>query len=159
MGYYVYISESNFRLPKEKFQEAYERMCELNDHDELKNGGAYGGDLPEQTSRYNPNKWFSWMPYNYPEVCKDVISIFDALGFEDLTYNENGDLVDFRYSNKLGSERYFLECLGGLIDNGSYIIWKGEEEDDWYRFIYVDDKCIRQDGLLSISWPESEYAI
>lgn len=152
MGYYVEIVETEFVLPAKNFEEAYQRMCKLNDNDELKSGGSYGRDLPEQTTKYNPNKWFSWMPYNYPETCNNVIDIFNALGFEDLEYNENGDLINFHYSNKIGSEGLFLSVLGGLMEDGSYIIWQGEERGHVYKFSYTKDECIQEIAEISYNW-------
>lgn len=130
MGYYVETVGCNFRLPKDKFEIAYEAMCDLNDHDELKMGGKYPAD-EDWKERYNPNKWFSWMPYNYPETTNGLIDIIELLGFENLKYNHNGDLVYLSYYNKTGSEALFFGSIAKFVDEGSTIDWRGEDGEYW----------------------------
>jgi serine/threonine protein kinase len=108
MGYFVGTEEVNIFLDKKHFEDVYKKMCELNDYDDLKRGGQFGSnDDPVEGDKYNRNKWFSWMPYNYPETCPDMESILQALGIE-FTLDDNGNLTNLGYWDKTGSEDYFL---------------------------------------------------
>lgn len=150
MGYYVQTIDSNILIKKEDFVSIYNKMCELNDHDELKRGG--GGSLDESyKGKYNPTKWFSWMDFNYPETCPDLQHILMQIGFE-ISYDSDGNIVDLSYDNKTGNEEYFLACFAGFVPDGSYIEFLGEETNDYYRFYYVNNKCLFQRADTTISY-------
>jgi|688.fasta_scaffold00117_126 hypothetical protein len=154
MGYYIGTEDVNIFLDKEHFDDVYKRMCEINDYDDLKRGGSYGGDEKQvEGQRYNSKKWFSWMAYDYPETCPDMKSIFDALGFE-LEFDENGNLVGLGYWDKAGSEDYFLSCFAGYVKDGSYIQWKGEEAEDYYRYLFKDGKMIYQRAEMILKYSD-----
>lgn len=154
MGYYVNTEDVDIFLDKKHFDDVYKQMCELNDHDELKRGGR-SPRTEEYTTRYNPNVWFSWMDYNYPETCSDMIAILVALGF-DYRLDDDGNLVDLFYdNNKMGNEDYFLACFAGYIKPGSYITYKGEDDVYW-RYFFTDKAMICQNGSLNISFTDGE---
>lgn len=126
MGYYVrsYESDNNFKVRKENFDAAYKAMVALNDHDDLKRGGSFG---PEGAR----NKWFSWMDPNYPDSCQDFGAILQALGFIAI-YDETG-LVGIDYDNKMGQEDLFLKAIAPYVEDGSHILWRGEEGAVWVQ--------------------------
>ncbi len=156
MGYYVNIEDSDIFLDKKHFEAVYEKMCELNNHDELKRGGSFGANEdPVDGEKWNRNKWFSWMEYNYPEIYPDMHSILETMGF-DTNYDEDGNLINLYYGDKTGSEDYFLSCFAGLIKDGSFIQWKGEENDDYYRYYFKDGKMLVQKATVSFSYSD-EY--
>lgn len=154
MGYYVSTVDTNIFLDKKYFKHVYEKMCALNDFDELKRGGCYGG-TSEQTGKYNPNKWFSWMDYNYPETCLTMSDILHQIGF-DLSFDDDGNLIGLSYDNKTGNEEYFLACFAPFMRDKSYIEFRGEDADDLYRFYYVNDKCYLQRAQVSYNYEYSE---
>ena len=125
MGYYVTVTDSKFKLLPGKDLEAYEILCELNSHDELKSGGSFGGSRP-------PVKWFSWMPEDYPSECPTWQSILKRLGFEfdEDAVDDEGFTMMF-YDNKCGDEEHFFKALAPCIADGSYINWRGEDGDLW----------------------------
>lgn len=147
MGYYVNTEEVDILIKKEDFDAIYNRMCQLNDHDELKRGGS--SPQKDYTTRYNPNKWFSWMDYNYPETCSNLQEILQQIGFE-IHYDDDGNICNLWYSNKTGNEEYFLACFAGYTPDGSYIEFHGEENEDYYRFYYTDGKCFFQRANVNI---------
>lgn len=156
MGYFVGTEEVNIFLDKKHFEDVYKKMCELNDYDDLKRGGQFGGnDDPVEGDKYNRNKWFSWMSYNYPETCPDMKSIFDALGIE-LTFDDNGNLTNLGYWDKTGSEDYFLSCLAGYVEDGSFINWKGEESEDYYQYYFKDGKMIVKQAVITFDYESKE---
>jgi hypothetical protein len=157
MGYYVNIEDTDFFLDKKHFEDVYKKMCELNDYDDLKRGGSYGSndDLVEG-ERWRKDRWFSWMEYNYPEIYSDMNSILLALGFET-DYDEDGNLVNIHYGDKAGSEDYFMSCFAGFVKDGSFIQWKGEENDDYYRYCFKDGKMLVQKAEISFKYSE-EYS-
>lgn len=156
MGYYTSTYRTNIFLDKKHFDAVYKKMCELNDFHDLKRGGSFGSNNdPVETDRYPRNKWFSWMDYNYPETCRDMKAILIQLGFS-LEFDENGNLIGLDYYDKTGAEDYFISCFAGFVDDGNYIEWKGEENEDYYRFIFRDGKMLKQQGSVSIDYDACE---
>ena len=142
MGYHVSIDNSTCVLPKEHWEEAYKRLCALNDKNNLKNGGSY-----PRSSDYTPDKahqdiWFTWMEWNYPEICKDVKEIFKMLGFEIEIY-DNGDIGILGYDNKIGQEDLFFKTIGDLLKGEIY--WTGEDGGKW-RWVFSNGRMIEQTG-------------
>ena len=143
MGYYIDISDSDFFLPKEELDKAYELMCSLNQRDELKSGGGWSKDLKGSDPRpeglnYHPAKWFSWMDADYPSKCKTAQSILEELGF-NVTVDDEGNITGLYYSNKIGDESYFLAVIVPCVKNDSYIIWRGEDGEMW-KYVYINKK-------------------
>ena len=156
MGYYTSITETDIFLDKKHFDAVYKKMCELNDYDDLKSGGSFGANNdPKEGERYNSTKWFAWMEYNYPEIYPDMKSILIALGF-DLDFDIDGNLVGLGYYDKTGAEDYFLQCFAGYVNDGNYIQWKGEEDNDYYKYTFENGKMFYRKGLMSVSYDEYE---
>jgi len=154
MGYFVNITNQNFFVPKENFDAAYKAMCALNDRDDLKSGGSWGGngitsDSPRpEGMTYHPAKWFSWMPANYPAVCKDFLSILKELGFEyDL--DDSGNLGLVHYDNKTGAEGHFFEAIAPFVQDGSFIEWRGEDGGE-YRWLFTNGTCSEQTVVTKV---------
>jgi len=154
MGYFVNITNQNFFVPKENFDAAYKAMCALNDRDDLKSGGSWGGngitsDSPRpEGMTYHPAKWFSWMPANYPAVCKDFLSILKELGFEyDL--DDSGNLGLVHYDNKTGAEGHFFEAIAPFVQAGSFTEWRGEDGGE-YRWLFTNGTCSEQTVVTKV---------
>jgi len=159
MGYYIGTEDVNIFLDKKYFDDVYKKMCELNDFHELKRGGSFGANTDEvEGDRYPRNKWFSWMEYNYPEIYSDMESILQALGIE-FTLDDDGNLVSLWYHDKSGNEDYFFSCFAGFVKDGSYINMKGEESEDYYRYIFKDGKMIHQSADVVIKYNEADQEV
>lgn len=159
MGYYIGTGDVEIFLDKKHFEDVYKKMCELNDFHELKRGGSFGANTDEvEGDRYPRNKWFSWMEYNYPEIYSDMKSILVALGFE-IEYDKDGNLVGLGYYDKSGNEDYFLSCFAGYVKDGSYIEWKGEETDDYFRYIFKDGKMIHQKAEMTLNYSDADSEV
>ena len=137
MGYYVDTAEREITIKKDQFDNCYKAMCKLNDNDDAKRGGGWNNigitsdnPRPEELN-YHPAKWFSWMDANYPDECKNMEDVLKALGFEDISYNDNGDLIDLHYSSKTGQEELFFAAMAPFIVKGSFINWRGEDNEYW----------------------------
>jgi hypothetical protein len=157
MGYYTSITDSVLLVKQEDFDKVYQKMCELNDYHDLKRGGSFGSNNDNvEGERYPRDKWFSWMDYNYPETCKDLSMILGQIGF-DVQYNEDGDLVGLSYYNKTGNEDYFLSCFAGFTPSGSFIEFKGESDDDYYRFLFNENAMIKQQAEVIIKYDGGEF--
>jgi len=147
MGYYVQITEQEFFLSKENFDEAYKLMCALNDRDDLKMGGSWGQELNADMPRpegmtYHPSKWFSWMDANYPETCKNLEDILTNLGFE-IDKDDSSNIAILTYNSKIGAEGYFFDAIASLVQDGSYVCWRGEDGEEW-RWLFTNGKMITQ---------------
>lgn len=152
MGYYISTVEVDFFLSKVNFDDAYKAMCALNDRDDLKRGGSFGGGDDARSNRpaglnYHPHKWFSWLDANYPDKCKTAPEILQQLGFE-LSYDADGNIVYLSYDNKAGQEDLFLEAIAPFVKRNSYIIWRGEDGEHWKQ-IFVDNRTITKAGYLT----------
>lgn len=133
MGYYVEILSSDFTIPYSNIEEAYRRLIALNDRDDLKRGGNWGGEYDARLPRpegfdYHPGKWFSWMYADYPARCNSLRDIFIQLGFT-VDINDNGDLILSEYDNKTGQEDMFLDEIIDLTTGE--INWRGEDDALW----------------------------
>jgi hypothetical protein len=155
MGYYTRITETNMFISKDDFEYCYEAMCKLNDRDDLKNGGSWGGgdgisaDKPRPKGMtYHPAKWFSWLDANYPEKCKTMQDILFELGFEDIKLDEDGNLIDLWYDNKTGDEALFLQIISPYVKAGSYVNWIGEDGTR-YQFFFNGKEMIMKAGVIS----------
>ena len=157
MGYYVKTDGADFFIAKYNFEEAYKACVALNDRDDLKTGGGgrftlpngeemkWGDPRPEGRN-YHPMKWFAWMDANYPETCKTLDDILKALGFE-INYDEVGNIDGLSYSDKIGSEEYFLNSISPFVRDGSYINWVGEDNQLW-RHEFVKGTMITKSAKI-----------
>ena len=134
MGYWVNIIEGAVTIPKANLEEAYKRMCALNDNDAIKRGGQWGGEVSSESPRpegmnYHPARWFSWMDADYPSTCADAKAILRELGFE--LEDRDGDLFIFGYDSKIGQEELFLDAISDLCTKDSFLVWRGEDGEMW----------------------------
>lgn len=128
MGYNVNITGADFVIPADKLEPAFEALKALNKRDDIKSGRA-AGTRPDGTYGII-EQYFSWMPANYDETCKDAEAVFKELGFE--TYlNEDGGLELTGYDSKAGDEDHFLEAVAPFVTPGSWIEWEGEDGTRW----------------------------
>lgn len=136
MGYFVSITACDFTIKRENYGEAHRLLLALNAHDDLKRGGRLPADRvrPEGSGSIarDPNVWFSWMPWNYDEVCGSAVEILEMVGFS-VEENEGG-ICSVSYDDKSGCEEEFMAALAPVVEKGSYIEWAGEEPGDLYRY-------------------------
>lgn len=130
MGYYAQTIAGEVIIPKRNLGKAYRAMCELNAHHDLKRGGAFGGNEPrpkgDKGSRGIPDRWFSWMAWDYDRRCKNAQEILEALGFYT-GYDEKGNLIVGGYDKKTGQEDLFFEAIAPYVLRRSYLEWEGED--------------------------------
>lgn len=136
MGYYVTTTHGEFVIPADKCADAYRAVVALNDRDELKSGGSYGGENDRDTPRpdglnYHPGRWFSWMPANYPETSVTVAEVFLELGFSVVTNDKTGDVHICGYDDKVGDEIHFLAAIAPYCTEASFFQWRGEQGEMW----------------------------
>lgn len=153
MGYYVSIEESDLLIKKSDFQSCYKAMCKLNDYDELKRGGGWGGECSSDDPRpaglnYHPAKWFSWMEANYPETIATFHQMLLELGFEP-EYDGNENLISVAYDNKTGQEEIFFHAIAPWVADGSYIQWRGEDGGQW-RWHFMNGNMRMQEA--DVKW-------
>lgn len=156
MGYYVDTTAADIFIPKDKFEDCYKAMCKLNERDDLKSGGSWGAGISADQPKpegmdYHPGRWFSWMDANYPETCKSMEDILHALGFENIDYDEEGNLIDLCYSSKIGSEDQFFQSIAPFVKEGSYINWSGEDNSIW-QWYFNGKEMVTKTAL--ITWVE-----
>ena len=150
MGYNVSIEESTFQIPVENLDAAYKAMCELNYTvpNSQKRGGSHTGK--DKAPEYGPHKccWFSWIDWNYHDICTSADDILQQLGF--YTYiSENGNLHIDGYDCKTGQEDLFLKAISTL--SKGYIIWKGEEGEVWGETYGGEKVIVKSQGAPDYS--------
>lgn len=149
MGYYV-TGFGHITIKKDDEDKAYKAMCALNDNDEIKRGGSFGGASDARNARpeglnYHPHKWFSWLDPDYPSKCYTFLSILEHLGFEIREATPVNDSTTYRlyYESKVGQEELFLDaCAPYLVGE---VEWVGEDGDRW-RNVFADSVMVTQIG-------------
>ena len=141
MGYYIRTEDTNIVLGKDKLDEAYKRLCQLDLHDEWKRGGG-GGEL-----------WFSWLDRNYTTIYKTAQEILEAVGYYTFLTPE-GDLRISNYDNKQGCEDVFLWAISDLCNEGSSAAWVGEEGDRWLWEFGGGQKVVERTGRIIYEDPQ-----
>lgn len=131
MGYFVRTLGINFRIKPENLAKAYDVMCKLNFDNSLKRAGSFSHNRDQNGTEPNPYIWFSWMEWNYHELCSDAEEIFNMLGFETEMETAPGleGLYLTNYDNKSGQEDVFLNAVSHLVEPGGFIDWLGEDGD------------------------------
>ena len=136
MGYFVQGHGTIVLRPNTEHS-AYKALCALNDRDDLKRGGRWGGENDSNSERpqgmdHHPGKWFSWMDPNFPAECSTLKSVLEMLGFEtNITYTlESNVHITLAYDNKTGQEELFVQALAPFAVHGS-IEWRGEDGAMW----------------------------
>lgn len=135
MGYCVEVLDMKVRIRKENLEEAYRRMCALNDRTDLKHSGSM---LPDGT-------WssFSWIHKDYPEQCIDAREIFEELRFQCV--EADGTLIIHSFiGEKIGDEDIFFKEIEDLVEDGSYAEWLGEDGERWKWFFNGSGMEIKQ---------------
>ena len=140
MGYYVTTEDINIIVPKDLLEPAYKAVLAMNEDDNLKRGGSHGAER---------KFWFSWMPEDLSTLT-DLKAVMENLGF-DTNYNEAGDLVLGHYDSKTGQEDLFLDAIAPFVQEGSYAIWKGED-NHFYKWEFNDGKMLVIPGEMEITW-------
>jgi hypothetical protein len=144
MGYNVNLIGSNFVIPKDRLEDAFEAMKALNQRDDLKGGGAYG-PLPDGT--YGTiEKFFSWMPADYDKTMTSAAQILKELGF-DLSERDDGSISIEGYDSKIGDENHFIEAIAPFVEDGSYLEWEGEDGAHW-RILVREGRAVAQTGHI-----------
>lgn len=151
MGYYVHTTDVSFRIEKENLDAAFKAACELNWRNGLKNGGKWSSERPDPLPE-GPNEWtwFSWVPWNYHETCKDLEEVMNHFGF-DVSFDAAGNIVDIGFDSKTGNEDDLLEALAPFVESGSYVEWRGEDDDLW-RHSFHDGHMTTATGRLVEQW-------
>ena len=151
MGYYVTLTDSDFVVPADKLDEAYEAVCKLNFtvSNDAKRGGRFPKSEDYVDNNPNPDAWFSWMDWNYHETCKDLGEVLHNLGF-DVDQDDDGLALTY-YDNKTGQEDLFIETLARFVPDGSYMDWTGEDGER-ERWEVKDGKLVRLHA--EITWKE-----
>lgn len=150
MSYYVSTLHCDAMIPDTLLNDAYKAMCALNAHHDKKLGGVTSTyrtrTTPEQSNSVsdNPNKWYSWMSWNYDEICNSAQEILEMLGF-DTQINGSG-LFLLGYDNKSGQENLFLAALAPYLvsayGNGvATIDWRDEYGAEW-RWAFKNGKMV-----------------
>lgn len=128
MGYYIRLMESTVCIAPEQLPRAYDALVRLNDRNDLKSGGRYPRD--SDITGPHPDRWFSWMEWNYPDHCATAQAVLEAVGFE-CSVDEFGNLWLDGYDQKAGDEDKFLTAIAPFVPDGCTMTWQGEEGELW----------------------------
>lgn len=150
MGYYVNTTDQQVFISKEFLGDLYQALIKLNDYDELKTGGVWGGgteisydSLRPEGMTYHPARWFSWLSPNYPEQYESAVEILQAVGFF-VGFDDKGNITSLEYDNKDGCQDIFLWACAPFFENGSYITWRGEDGPLWQHYFQSGIMYIRE---------------
>lgn len=149
MGYYV-TGEGSIIIPADKLDAAYDALVELNRREDLKSV-RHGRTRPKPADSTSvaasPDKWFSWMDWNYDEIFTDAKSILEDVGFE--IYDNEGEYIVLRYYDyKIGAEEHFVRAIAPYVEPDSEMVWTGKNGEKW-RWIFEDGKMIVQQAIIT----------
>lgn len=152
MGYYV-EGRGCINISAEKLDDAYVALVELNKREELKIGGRYGGGIHDEkpadstSVAASPHRWFSWMEWNYDEVCSTAREIFEQVGF-DVEETPDGDLELLYFDNKSGDEEHFVNAVAPFVTEGCVMEWSGEDNAMW-RWVFENGEMITEHAVIT----------
>ena len=148
MGYNITMTDGNVIIPGKHLDAAYAACVELNNNDALKSGGRYPAqEWDRSTEKWNPNRWFSWMPHDWPDKYKTLRAVFEALGFMVEGSPEDGGIMLVGYDSKSGDEEVFLRAIAPYVLPSCYIDWHGEDGMNW-RFKFDGEDLGIKDLIL-----------
>lgn len=163
MGYYVNTTGGEFVVPAENILAAYAAVCALNDHDELKWGGSYGGGGIDKSAPrpagmdHHPARWFSWMPADYPNKCGTLCEVFQTLGFDVI--EDAQELRVVSYDSKTGQEEIFLEAIAPFCTEDSFFEWRGEDGAQWRHTVRAGELLVWESEVVYHSPREVDYGV
>jgi hypothetical protein len=150
MGYYVTLTETNASIPADKLDEAYRLLCDLNNDNTNKNGGILG---TADKDGAHEGIWYSWMPWNYPEVYLNAVDILRAVGY-DIFVDTKGTAYFSGYDDKHGCQDVFATALLPVLQSGDgkplQFQWRGEDGALW-RHVAFDGEFVVQEGKVTFS--------
>jgi len=140
MGYYVTLTETNAYIPCDDQPRGYELVCEINNHHTGKVGVLNHCDTPSP----HEGEWFSWMPWNYPDLYGTLREVLENVGFD--TYTDMDSNLHIRgYDNKTGCEEIFLQALAPVLQGGfgesPRFVWIGEDHEMWAQEMHGSEDC------------------
>lgn len=62
--------------------------------------------------------------------CGSLVEVLELLDF-GVEYDDAGNISGLSYDDKSGCEETFLNALKPVIEEGSYLVWVGEEGEVW----------------------------
>lgn len=153
MGLFVVCIADGAHIAPEKLEDAYRRACGLNSRDDLMGGGRYTASgiahdpKPEgsRSAASSPNKWFSFMPWDYDEKCKDIKEVLECVGY-DVRDAADGGLDIIGFFDMIGQEDLFLSAIAPCLDPSAHFDWARE---DGYRW----ENTVAADGTLQENYP------
>lgn len=146
MGYYVRSIDTNFIIPADKIDAAYQAACALNAQESNKTGGRapYTGTKPADSRSVaaTEDRWFAYVPWNYDEICSDLTEILTVFGFNDSGIDPtSGNLVVGDYAQSSGGEHHLFLALAPYATEGSYVHFHGED-DSFYGYRVACNGCL-----------------
>lgn len=138
MGYYVTLVDADFIIPAAKRAAAFAALKRLNgpEYDEYKVVSNTPGDEAR----------FPWMPTLWDETCTSIGDVLELLGFE-FDYLRNADTAIYRYDGKWSDHiELFLSTLAPFVDDGSFLIFGGEQPMDFWKYVVEDGELVCYNG-------------
>lgn len=111
MGTYINI-DGYLDIKKENIEKAVQAVRDLNKHDELKRGGAFGLD----GSR---NHWFAWIPPEYEDSIHSIPDILEGLhGWDvnEIALDDETLRYEFCYGDKWGQHEVFFVAMAPYLE-------------------------------------------
>ena len=83
--------------------------------------------------------------------CGSLVEVLELLDF-GVEYDDAGNISGLSYDDKSGCEETFLNALKPVIEEGSYLVWVGEEGEqikyfEWLAEEYATDAAREEDKM------------
>ncbi len=137
MGYCMWQSDTEFRVPADKVHAAYEAVKNLAGKESIKDSSG---------------SHFRWVDSDFTKA-KTFEEIMHEWRWEVETDDEGAlDIISINFcGEKLGDDKVLFDAIAPFVDNGSYIEMHGEEGGMW-RWVFDGKSC--KEINPNISWPE-----
>lgn len=127
MGYYVELTDVNFRIKKENNtdKDIVAKIKEqlLNDMKVVGSGGTY------ETGK-EPIINYAWVDTEEIIRAKSIADLLNAFGYNPECDDEN--IISLWHGNeKIGNEKHLFKVISPYIEDGSYLSYCGEDMSLW----------------------------
>lgn len=138
MGYNIRMLEGCFKMKKENFEDALKALKSIF--------------VPENMTCFDETEegirpHFAWVTTEYVLASQTLDEALNHVSF-CVKHDDNGDICNIDFTSyKYGDEEKFLRAIAPYVEDGSYLLFEGEDKATW-RWVFNNGKLrkISQDS-------------
>lgn len=136
MGYCIEMTESNFVIKKENFQQALNSLKQVFVPEKMTTYDCiYGKKYPH----------FKWVRTESVLDSRTLIEALSKIRYNPVI-NDEGDIVNVEFcGEKYGDENIFFSSIAKLVEPNSFLKFRGEDGAEWIWLFYGEK--VKQDYI------------